>query len=229
MTAPISLPRLAEGENRMELKFGDKYGLCTVPWQEVVDFRQGADLPRRWAEAANAQAMSGASGWQKIAPAEQGKPVQVTFRFDAPWGRKFAWAYVVAMVLEGPPNEPAGNATLEWSPDGQEWQLLTERAIANTDAQWDMTIDGEFRVEQGAETVWIRLTSDTGICGVEFYGHLCEQKRDSHPLEITHSWKQGDGEGRFNAPAGATTYTIECGKAAHSHTIEMHVPSVRSK
>lgn len=45
LTAPAAIPRLAEGDNHLELGAGDKHGCCTLPWLHRVDFRATADLP----------------------------------------------------------------------------------------------------------------------------------------------------------------------------------------
>lgn len=102
MVAAISLPRLAEGENPMELRCCDKHGQQTVPWTRVVDFRNGADLKAQWVEAKNATTGTFVEGWQSIAPVDGSKPVVAAFRFDAPTGRKFGWAYLLTTHKETP-------------------------------------------------------------------------------------------------------------------------------
>jgi len=230
MTAPLAIPRLVEGENRMELRCGDKYGLCTVPWPQCVDFRRKADLAKQWFSAENGVAEPQGDDWQVIRPIREDQPVQVTFRFDAPAGRRFAWCYAVAAVREGPPNEPPRSVKLEWSADGRDYKPLVESPISNTERQWDCTADGEVLLPGPAESFWLRITSQTPICGVEFCGHLlCESASQAAPLEITHRWQEDAGEREFKAPAGATTYTISCGRDPRGHTIEMRMPSIRQE
>ena len=110
MVAPITLPRLAEGDNPMELRCCDKHGQHTVPWTQIVDFRNSADLKAQWASATNATIKPFlADGWQSIAPADESKPVVAVFRFDAPKGRQFGWAYFLTTHKEGPAG-PAASA-----------------------------------------------------------------------------------------------------------------------
>jgi len=143
MTAPLTIPRLVEGDNAMELRSGDKHGLTTVPWSDAIDFRSSADLAARWERADNARVEPHKDDWQKISPEKPDSPVSVTYRFDAPPGRRFAWAYVLAIVGEGPTDQPPRKAMLEYSLDGKRFKPLAEIDISNTEIQWDTTIDGE--------------------------------------------------------------------------------------
>jgi len=225
LTAPMSIPRLVTGENPMELRWGDKYGLCTVPWSAWIDFREGADLPAQWVSAWNARVEPYCQGFLRIAPAEAG-PVGVTFRFDAPGDRRFAWAYAHASLNEGPPEEPPGQARLDWSADGQHWQELSRGEISNTLCQFDTSIDGEVRFAEPIRSMYLRVKSQTPISGVEFHGHLACDPPPGETLRIVHRWVEGDGQHKtFEAPAGAARYAITCGQDPRDHSIEMSVPA----
>ena len=221
----MSLPRLSEGDNPLELRTRDKHGLCTVPWSELIDFRAGADLAGRWSAAENAEATEYREGWQKIAPTGNG-PVSATFRFEAPPGGQFAWAYFHASLNEGPADKPPGRATLQYSADGEAWREIAEVEIANTPRQWDCSIDAEARFPEPLGAVHLRIVSDTPISGVEFHGHLRREPLAGESLRIVHRWREGKTERAFAPPAGATRYVIRCGKDPQTHTIEMHAPSI---
>lgn len=225
MLAPITLPRLVEGDNPMELRCCDKHGQHTVPWNQIVDFRDGADVPAQWVSASNYAIKPFTEGWQSIAPADKSKPVVAVFRFDAPKGRKFGWAYFLTAHKEGPVGEPLQRAMTEWSVDGENWMPLSEREISNTDAQWDCSLDGEVLTPAGAASIWLRITSGTAIGNVEFYGHLQVPDDVEAPLEITHSWKEPGEIREFRPPVGATNYTIVCGPDPKDHAIRMTVPN----
>lgn len=224
LTAPISLPRLVAGENPMELKSHDKHGLCTVPWSRVVDFREEADLSTQWISAEYGGFEPYVDGWQEIVPAE-GKPVRVVFRFDAPASRPFAWCYAHSSLREGPCGEPRKRGVLEWSADGEEWHSLAEREIPNTELQWDCSLDGEVVLPEHTGSLWIRVTSDTPICGFEFHGHVTEPINGDGTLEIVHEWEQDDGPQCFVPSVGAKAYALTCGSSPRGHTITMRVPS----
>ena len=226
MTAPLALPRLTDGANEMEVHCLDKHHMYTVPWSELVDFRATSELTKRWIDAENAEPKMYIDGWQMIAPKGSG-PVRVAFKFDAPAGKNFAWAYVQASVREGPPEQPNGSALLEWSLDGEHYVACAGIPIPNSPLQWDGGIDGEFVLPVRAGNLWIRITSDTPISGLEFHGHLDEGLPVADPLHITHRWMEDGSEKSYSAPVGSTLYSVPCGKNPIAHSIEMHVPSRR--
>ena len=227
MTAPLALPRLVAGANEMEVRCGDRHGRCTVPWSEVIDFRATADMAARWDVAVNAAAVPYAPGWMQVAPAGEGT-VQAIWRFDAPAGRAFAWASVLASVREGPCDGPERQAKLEWRADGGAWLSLASGPLPHTPLQWDTSLDGEVHADDDLRTIWIRVTSGTAITGVEFYGHLAEADGPVDELRIAHLWREGGQERRLDVPAGATRYTVTCGADPRGHTIVMSVPSRRA-
>ena len=224
MTAPLSLPRLAEGQNRMELRVLDKFRKRTTPWTMPVDFRSEAALKTALVCLARGTLAPGSRNRLRVIPPADG-PAQAVFRFDAPEMRRFAWAYVIATVPEGPTNAPAQQATLEWSTDGASWTPFASLAIPNTPLQWDASIDGEIVPPEGIQTVWIRVTSETGVIALDLAGHLGEPP-SSGELRITHRWKEGGAEHVFEAPSGKAVYEVPCGRDPEVHTIEMRVPSV---
>ena len=224
MTAPGSLPRLVEGENRLQLRTGDRFGLCTLPWSEVVDFREGADMPAAWHWAHNARIEPYVSSWRQIVPEGEGL-VSVAWKFDAPAEGKFAWAYVQASIREAPENQPRPKAQLDYSTDGKQWKKLAEVEVPNTHLQWDGSIDGRKKFQRPTKSVWVRLTSPTAITEVEFHGHLASAAAEGDELNIVHRWKEQGQERQFAAPIGADEYVVACGPNPTGHTIEMSVAS----
>lgn len=229
MVAPITLPRLAQGENPMELRCCDKHGQHTVPWTQMVDFRDSADLKAQWVTASNVTIQEWPEGWQMIGLADESQPVKAVFKFDAPRGRQFGWAYLLTCHREGPPGQPARKAFTEWSVDGKNWTPLAERQMTNTDLQWDCSLEGEVLTPDGAPTIWLRITSETAVCNVECYGHLQVADVAEAPLEITHSWKESGQIREFKVPAGQTDYTITCGQEPRDHAIKMSRPGAVKK
>ena len=224
MTAPISLPRLQAGVNPMTLLCGDKFGGCTTPSLDVVDFRASANLASRWSEAVNARIAPFVPGWSQVEPAKTG-PVQLTWRFDAPAGRVFAWAYALASVREGPKDAPKRSAVLEWSADGKTWKSLEKAGISSTHLQWDQSLTGEIHDKKNTSSVWVRITSETPVTGVEFRGHVAVEAATAVALRVSHTWREGAELRRFDVPANAAKYDLVCGADPQDHTIAMSVPS----
>lgn len=229
LTAPISLPRLVDGANRMEIRCLDKHHLCTVPWTQIVDFRAAADLACQAVSIENGLAQPAVRGWQKLAPRDAAHPVRAVFRMEAPGARKYAWFWVLAKVDEPPAGQQPKNAFLEWSADGKVWLPFAGQHLAGSDLQWDLPLDGEVLLApDNAAPVWLRLTSDTAIVGLEFYGHLEAGKAQSSVLQITHRWTEEGKSKQFRAPPGLSAYEFTCGANPTGHTIEMSLPSKRT-
>lgn len=224
MTAPLSLPRLAEGANPMEVRCCDRHRLRTTPWQVPVDFRSEAALRRDLVRVESGRIAPGARDRVRIEAPVDGAACAV-FRFVAPTHRRFAWIYVVATVPEGPVEGPARRAGLEWSGDGAAWNPLAAIEVPRTPLQWDGSLDGEFRLPQEAGEVWLRATSGTGLTALVFVGHLAEPASPAR-LRIVHRWREGDEEREFAPPVDASGYAIVCGTDPRQHAIEMGVPSV---
>jgi hypothetical protein len=223
MTAPLSLPRLTEGRNRMVLKSGDKFGKQTVPWTVPVDFRSESALRKTLVRMETGTLQPGSRNRLRIAPVATG-PAQAVFRFDAPESGCFAWAYAIATVPEGPTNTPPRQAELAWSKDGESWTTIAKQVISATPLQWDASLDGEFVPATPLQSLWLRITSDTGLIALEFAGHL-EAPPSSGDMLITHHWTENGLPREFMVPRGQSEYEIICGTNPQAHTINMHVPS----
>ena len=227
LTAPITLPRLAEGINVMTLKGMDNYGMKTVPCESVADFRTTAAVALdQQAEIRNGVVRPGDQTWQVIVPKEAG-PVQATFTFDAPAGEHFAWFYALASVAAGPTNTSLPKVKLEWCGAQKEFRLLAEAAIGTTPMSWDYNLDGEQILEQSSHAVQVRVTSDTPIRGLDFVGHLAMGASLYVRPEITHRWLENGAEHQFIAPQAADMYYFRCGPNPTGHIIEMELPSYR--
>lgn len=224
MTAPMSLPRLTEGPNHMELRTLDHQRLRTVPWTIPVDFRTESALRTMLVRIESGTLATAARSRVQVVPSA-GSPARAVFCFKAPAARRFAWAYAVATVPEGPVDAPQRTATLEWSRDGATWTPVADIAIPNTPLQWDASLDGDVHPRNALSEIWLRITSDTGLTALEFAGHL-EEAASSAELHIVHRWIEADGQRNFTVPADHAPYVVTCGANPYEHSIEMRVLSV---
>ncbi|HYF52261.1 MAG TPA: hypothetical protein VEJ63_22830 [Planctomycetota bacterium] len=225
MTAPMSVPRLVEGRNPMQLRSLDQHHLRTEPWSRVVDFRSSADFNAQRVTIQRGKTQPYVSGWNSIAPTGS-EPVSVSAKFTAPAGRKFAWIYGLASVREGPADAPPRRALLEWSPDGETWWPLGAIALPNTPLQWDASVDGSAVWTVPLSEVHLRVTSDTAVTGLEFYGHLDIPNPHSGEIQVVHRWTEKGASKEFTASLGATDYVVVCGAEPADHSIELRVPTL---
>ena len=120
----------------------------------------------------------------------------------------------------------AQSGTLEWSADGKSWSALATVELTATQVQWDCSIDGECVPPAAARSLWFRITTPTAVSRIEFRGQLLETAPEQQELRILHRWQEDAGERQFQAPAGASRYSIVCGKNPRLHSIEMSSPSL---
>jgi hypothetical protein len=113
---------------------------------------------------------------------------------------------------------------MEWSKDGVSWTSVAKLAIPATPLQWDASLDGEIVPAAASRTLWLRVTSDTGLIALEFAGHL-EAPPSAGDLSITHRWTEDGVPREFTAPPGQERYEILCGRNPQAHTIEMRAPA----
>lgn len=222
MNAPLSVPRLEEGRNRMELRYGDKFGKRSVPWTVPVDFRSETALRQTLVRLEAGALQPWKRDRLRVAPTATG-PAQAVFRFDAPQHARFAWAYAIATVPEGPTNAPPRQADMAWSTNGVSWTPVARLTIPSTPLQWDASLDGDIVPMESQPSLWLRVTSDTGLIALEFAGHL-EAPPSAGDLRITHRWMEDGVAHEFVAPRGQQTYEVSCGKNPKAHVIEMHAP-----
>ncbi|PCJ59001.1 MAG: hypothetical protein COA79_11620 [Planctomycetota bacterium] len=223
LTSPMCIPRLEAGDNKMEFRSGDKFNLSTIPSSTWVDFRAGTNIAENWYSADNAEVVPCGDSWQRIKPILPNTPVVVCWPFTSPKNKPFAWIYVHASMKEGPHDEEAKTAKLEWSLNGSDWQLICDTKLSNSLKGWDAYIDGEFQLETPAKDVWIRISSDTPIGGFEFHGH-CLQNSEEDTLEIVHEWEEEGQVSTLNIK-DEMRYNIHCRSEPKNHKITMHNPS----
>lgn len=218
MVAPKSLPKLLAGENHLSLKQGDLYGMQTVPWKCIVDFTPDSDPHQEYVSAQNISVESWAQGWKCLAPTDPAQPVQAVYRLDAPRDRAFVWFHALCSVKEGPVAASPKRASLSWSTDGKQWQLIKEAAVDRTYMGWDMSIEDDCRLDRASTCIYLRVHSETAITGVEFYGHLDMSTVAATALTVEHQWYEGD-QLRTAAFTDPAAYTLRCGAAAQRHRL----------
>ena len=223
LTAPMTLPRLEAGVNLMTLYGKDKYGLKTVPYEILPDFRAQA-MPLDQQVLIHNGEVRAQEGWQNLAPKRDG-PVQATFTLEAPAGEKFAWFYALVSVADAQQTTPAPQVQLEWRCGHGDFLPLGASVIEPTPLHVAHNQDGEQLLAKPVRSIELRVTSDTPIQGVQFVGHLALGAALAIHPRITHRWLEDGAEHQFVAPPAAEQYFFRCGANPTGHVIEMSLPS----
>ncbi len=220
MNAPKSLPKLCVGTNVMRVNGGDDYQQQTVPFKEIVDFSPTANPTELWQSAKNVVIKEWAGGWKLLEPKISGEKVEAIYHFNAPEGKQFAWFHALCSVKEGPFGEAKKQASLEWSIDGSNWQSLVQSDINNSKLGWDMSLENDCVLGQNTSDVYLRVVSETGITGVEFYGHIDCSAVASTPIRIEHQWHEGD-KACATSIENMESYEVVCGAEPSRHVLTL--------
>jgi hypothetical protein len=225
MTAPMSLPRLMCGQNKLELCTADKYQRKTIPWKHIFDFTPTANPLALCLRADNAIEESWAQGWKCLAPKDVNAPIDVVCVVEAPGDRTFSWFHALCSVKEAKEGQQNQSARFSRSTDGENWQLIKQSTLSATHLQWDMSLEGDVLLRSSEERVYLRIQSDSAITGLEFYGHLDASDLPNELIVIEHAWQEGQKvcKKRF---VGVNEYTLECESAPSHHSITFSVDSV---
>ena len=217
MTAPKSLPRLDAGDNQLQICSNDKYKRQTVPWKQIVDFTPQSDPLASSVRDLNARVDSWASNWKCLSPIED-SALEVVYEFEAPTQRQFSWFHALCSVKEATEGVLDQAASLAWSTDLKQWNLIKRSHISATHLQWDMSVEGDVLLDSTHQKIYLRVVSDTAITGIEFYGHLDASDMTSSQYTVEHQWLE-NGEPRSFICADLQPYTVHCDEQPSEHHI----------
>ena len=217
--APISLPRLRAGTNRLHFAMGDKHGTFTVPGMQIPNMGDPQEMSRYWAKA----------------PADY-NPVRWTQRlvgpmdliFNAPPGRKIKWASLGGYFRSHQKAEAPKTGNEIWYAvgDSQEWKLAHRSDVPDWQEHWHYAYDQEVVLDEPAETLRVRYVGQPGVNGVRVNLHsLRPGEKPDNRVVVTHGFKL-DGklqEQRFTFEK-PSDYVIECPGTPEDVYIKLAVP-----
>ena len=236
MVSPHSLPALRNvGDNRMQLRCGDAFGLNTRTLQ--VQYR--TDAPEASARAAKTVNLRhDPASAARLIPVDPAKPWEVVYELAAPQNGKMAWASVYTLIEGRKPGEPADPTPacidIADSPDGP-WRRIGEREIPLHPQGWHSPFFAEARFSGESAKGYVRFSARKGALGFRITGHYVPGgPAISAPLEIEHAWYEEDPRvGRrlrqhVEKTDGAShAYVVRCASTPHDERIVLRVPSVR--
>jgi hypothetical protein len=218
--APISLPRLRQGLNRLEYKTRDQHGLASTPWMQIPNMGDRREMSRYWAappadfdpEGRKLARLSGA----------------MELVFDAPPGRKIQWASVGGFFRSYNGAQAPRTANEMWyaAGEGGEWKQLHRAAIPEWQQHWHYAYDREIMLDRPADRLRVRYVGAPAVNGARVNLHsVATRPAPDDPVRVTHRFLMAGREVErsftFDRPQ---RYTIECPAEPEDVSIRIEIP-----
>jgi hypothetical protein len=223
--APLSLPRLKAGENRMELQATDKYGLntWTVPIapncnqiEELKPYLQGKydyDADRR------RDRFHGS----------------VTVKLEAPEGSRIEWLHIGAGLWSDYSKKPlkSGDRFLVALDEPKDFRPVWQAEVPEWVDHWYFRGNQEVKLDRPAKVVYVRIEPTYGLLNMAFHLHVSKLGTPSNVTQsvtVTHKF-------RVNAADKTVTrelskpgpYTVTCDGEPENISITLLAPSVKAE
>ncbi len=217
--APISLPRLKRGENRLQYEVGDRYGLRTIPMLVSPDTSNPKDLEKYVVSMP-----------QDYDPQRHTSRIlgDVTLRLAAPAGMKIAWLGVGAgfRTHQGEQAVKTDNRIAYAVGAPRDFKEIYRSAVPTWVSHWRYNWDTDIRLDQPAEAVYVRFHGDPGLNTMRACLHLLPKNSPSTGIRVTRAY---DIDGRRYEKAvdlaGPAAYTVSCDGDPENVSVTMAVPS----
>jgi hypothetical protein len=219
--APAALPSLRRGENRMEFRTGDHYGLPS----RVVEIRSNASRPEELLK-------------YLAEPPEDYDPARTTDRVhgplvakvEAPPGAKIAWFSAgAAFRTHQQAAARATRNTIAYAVDRPEhFREIYRAEVPEDNDHWNYNADREVRLDRPARTLYVRYVGDPALNNIRIYAHCVEDRpRPASPVRIHHVWNEGGvAKSKTFTLRERGSYTITCKDEPQDELIELAVPGV---
>lgn len=221
--APISLPRLKAGTNRMTYAAGDKYGLntCTIPitpdCSEIEQLRPYLHGPFNYDAERRRDRFQG----------------PVTFRLEAPEGSQIEWLHVSAgLWVEYESGRPvvSGDRFLVALNEPKDFQPVWQAAVPDWVDHWYFRGQKEVKLPRPAKTVYVRIEPTHGLLNTAFYLHVSRPGRTTGGMmAVTHKFRAGGQERSVTKElTEAGSYEVVCEGEPENVSVAYSVPSVKA-
>jgi len=221
--APVTLPRLVEGENVLTLKTGDHYGLPT---------RVRAIVPNAADENAFLHHLLRAP--QTYDPASRTARAKGPFlaRLAALPHSRIAW-FSAGATFGSPTDSPGVEPRLTMS-----YAVDSPRAFhplaavsglppeGSAPPQSHFNVDAEQRLESLARSVFVRFDGVPAVNSYRLFAHCQDDRFEATPLQVTHTWKESGAEKSQTETLDAATpeYRIRAGAVEDNVSLTLAVP-----
>jgi hypothetical protein len=217
--APISLPRLKKGANRLRYDAGDRYDGVTRPVLVLPNAADPEDLKKYAVEMPT-----------DYDPKRHLARIQgdVVIRMAAPPGTKVSW-FSVGGTFNTHQDAGARNTDNRIACAAGEPKQFTEIYKADVPTwvnHWRYNYDTDVRLETPAEAVYVRYTGKPGVSVIRGCLHVVPGRRPDPAVRITHGYRVGGKafEKTFDMKAPGD-YTIECDGDVENVFVRIEKPS----
>jgi len=217
--APISLPRLKKGRNRLQYETGDRYGRATTAMLVNPDTAEPDDL-RKYLVA-----MPEDYDPQRKTCRIRGEAV---LRLAAPEGTKIAWfsAGATFRTYLGDQAKETDNRIAYSVRRPDDFKEIYRSSVPTWVNHWRYNWDADVVLDEPAERVFVKYTGDPGLNTIRACLHLVDEKPSQTGVRIVHGYSIGEQlhtETEYLAEPG--TYTVDCDGEPENVFVEMSVPS----
>jgi hypothetical protein len=221
--APVSLPRLLEGENRMSFNLGDRYGFPTTVREVRLNLRNPA-LLEKYVASMDAD----------YDPLRDEKKLigEVVIEVEAKPGTGIKWFTTGGYfnTYAGKKAKKTANEIL-YSTDGPDgpWKSAAKSKVPTWVVHWHYGLDEDVMLEAPAGKVWLKYVGNPGLNQIWVYAHCLPRDAVGQGVELTHGYKLGDKlvEKKITFD-GAGEYSINCPQEPENVYLDLSNPSVRT-
>jgi hypothetical protein len=217
--APISLPRLKQGENHLQYEVGDRYGLRTIPMLVVPDTSSPKGLQKY------VVAMPKDYDPQRHTARILG---DVTLRLAAPAGMKIAWLSVGAgfRTHQGEQAMKTDNRIVYAVGAPKDFKEIYRSTVPTWVSHWRYNWDTDIKLDQPAEVVYVKFHGAPGLNTMRACLHLLPKDPPNTGVRITHTY---DIAGRRYEKtvdlAEPRAYPVSCDGDPENVSVTITVPS----
>jgi hypothetical protein len=217
--APISLPRLARGQNRCCYAMGDRYGRLTQPMFVLPNAADPEDLRKYVRQLPDDYDV------ERRTARIRG---DVVLEVAAPPGSKIAWLTPGA-CFNTFQNDAARNTDnrIAYAVNRPvKFQEIYRADVPTWVNHWRYQWDQDLLLDEPAQTVFVRYTGRPGVNVLRATAHLIPDRKSQTAIEITHAYRQGSQViEHVVRMAGPGEYTVDVDGEPENLFLRMAVPS----
>lgn len=218
--APVSLPRLMKGGNKLRYDCGDRYGQPTMPlllWPNAGDpedlKKYVVEMPKRYNPTQNLARIQG----------------EVILKLEAPPGAKIAWFDCGGGMntLQGEQAPNTANTIGYAVGKPEDFKEIYKSKNPDWINHWRYNYDTTVKLDQPAEKVYVRYFGRPGVNTLRACAHLAPAVKHDPAVVITHGFElDGKPAEKVVELAQPGDYTVECaGEKVENVFIKVAKPS----